>query len=220
MARRRARVRHQPQQAEESLGFTKGSLLADQPPGPQVLPLDPIHTRQVGGVNLNYENQIGRIGFDTTTLSQEFGFQPAFLPDGTPNPSAGQLDPSNPYSIAANLQRRFQQQQRGTTTSYASRHNQLGGGALRGMRAENAYQYGRSYDQARRAFDRGSLDLLDRRQGAVFERDTGLVQADSDRLTRLDPEQVVPSTPLATVPRKGVDPRQAQRRYTRRRRNG
>jgi hypothetical protein len=151
------------------------------------LPVDPIYTGQVGAINTNYDSTIAGIGYEQTLFGQEMGFD-----------AAGNLDPSNPYSIAMNLQRRFQQGQRGTTNSMAA-GGQLYSGAHQRNLDEGTYQYGRSYDSARRNAQRGYLGFDQRRQSATFERDTSLGQADSDRLGRLDPQDVVPAV-AAPVP--------------------
>jgi hypothetical protein len=144
------------------------------------LPVDPIYTGQVGSINLNYDQTIAGIGYEQTLFGQEMGFD-----------AAGNLDPSNPYSVAMNLQRRYQQGQRGTTNSMASQ-GQLYSGAHQRNLDEGTYQYGRSYDSARRDAQRGYLGFDQRRQQATFQRDTGLGQADAERLGRLDPQDAVP----------------------------
>lgn len=164
-----------------------GGLYTDQPPLAQPLPPDATYTGNVGAINLNYEQTIAGVGFDRTQLGQQYGFD-----------AAGNLDPSNPYSIAANLQRRYQQGQQGTTNTFASR-GQLYSGATQRNLDEGTYQYGRSYDAARRAAASGYQDLAEREQRAAFDKTVGLGDEAADRIGRLDPADTVPQA--TTVPR-------------------
>lgn len=173
-----------------------------------VLPPDPIYQSDVGLAGYGYNNTLAGINYDRTDLSQTTGFN-----------AEGGLDTTNPFSIAANLQRRYQQQQAGTTNSMAAA-GQLYSGALRRARGEDYYQYQRSYDSARRDAARGFQGLTERQGQAYFNYATGLNQANSDRLGRLDPNDTVPAPPpapqqLGSEPTK---PRKPKRIYARRRR--
>lgn len=162
---------------------------APAPLTPQPLPVDPIYTNDVGWLNTNYDQTIAGVGFDRTQLGQTYGFD-----------QYGNLDPSNPYSVAANLQRRYQQGQSGTTNSMASQ-GQLYSGALQGNLDEGTFQYSRSYDDARRQAMTGYQRLTEREQQAGFDKNRGIGEADSDRLLRLDPQDVVPPSPAPQAAR-------------------
>lgn len=153
-----------------------------------VLPPDPIYQSDVGLAGYGYQNNLAGINYDRTDLAQTTGFN-----------AEGGLDPTNPFSIAANITRRYQQQQAGTTNSMAAA-GQLYSGALNRARGEDYYQYQRSYDSARRSASRGFQDLKEREGSAYFNYATGLNQANSDRLGRLDPNDTVPSTPAQPAP--------------------
>jgi hypothetical protein len=148
-------------------------------------PIDPTYTGQVGAINLNYDQTMAGIGYEQTMLGQESGFN-----------AQGGLDPSNPYSVAANLQRRYQQGQRGTTNSMAAA-GQLYSGAHGRNLAEGTYQYNRSYDSARRDAQRGYLGLAQQRQQATYSRDSDLNSAYSDRLGRITTADTTPTAPTA-----------------------
>jgi hypothetical protein len=149
--------------------------------GSQPLPVDPIHTGQVGAINQNYDSTMAGIGYQQTMLGQESGFD-----------AQGNLDPTNPYSVAANLQRRYQQGQRGTTNSMAAA-GQLYSGAHGRNLAEGTYQYNRSYDSARRDAQRGYLSLAQQGQQATYQRDSSLNDANADRLGRVEPSATTPT---------------------------
>jgi hypothetical protein len=144
-------------------------------------PIDPTYTGQVGAINLNYDQTMAGIGYEQTMLGQESGFN-----------AQGGLDPSNPYSVAANLQRRYQQGQRGTTNSMAAA-GQLYSGAHGRNLAEGTYQYNRSYDSARRDAQRGYLSLAQQGQQATYQRDSSLNDANADRLGRVEPSATTPT---------------------------
>ena len=156
-----------------------------------VLPPDPIYQSDVGAINLNYDNTIAGINFDRTQLGQQYGFD-----------AQGNLDPSNPFSIAANLQRRYQQGQRGTTNSMAAA-GQLYSRAHQRNLDEGTYQYQRSYDTARRDALNTYRDLTEREQRATSNRTMGINTADANRLLRYKPEDVVPpaAAPDVDAPR-------------------
>jgi hypothetical protein len=191
-----ARVRRQrPRPRQDTLRpympqAQKGGLpYTELAPPAQPLPVDPIYTGQTGAINLNYENVLAGGQFDRTQIGQQYGYD-----------EQGNLDPSNPYSVAANLQRRFQQGQSGTTNSYAERG--LGySGAHQSMLDEGTYQYGRAQDEARRAAAGLYQGVTEREQQARFDRDIGLSDAGADRLGRLDPEDTVPGP--TSIPRTG-----------------
>ena len=89
MPKRRARYQRQKPKDRESLApapVQKGQPYnPDLLMGPQVLPLDPVYTGDVGAINLNYDQTLAGIVFDRTQLGQTYGFD-----------AAGNLDPSNP----------------------------------------------------------------------------------------------------------------------------
>lgn len=160
------------------------------------LPVDPIYTGAIGAIDLNYGNTLAGTTFDRTQIGQSYGFD-----------QAGNLDPSNPYSVAANLQRRYQQGQQGTTNSMAS-GGQLYSGALQRNLDEGTFQYKRAEDSAKREAAGAYQDVTEREGRAEFDRSIGYGQAASDRLGRLDPQDVVPPTSAAAPGR--VNPTQTK----------
>lgn len=123
-----------------------GSPLAQDPAAAGGPPVDPYYEAQRAA-----SQRALRLGeaADTYQMGQvnaRFGFD-----------AAGGIDLNNPFSEAALMQKRYQEQMRGNSTSYASR-GQLYSGAL-----QNAQQY------AGRQFDIGIDQLKKQRQDAVSQ---------------------------------------------------
>ncbi len=95
----------------------------------------------------------------------------------------GYTDTSNPFNLAAMMQKAYQQNQAGTTNRLASR-GQLYSGSLQRASTENKFQFSRQKDEAKRAYDRAKFDIGQRKQGAQLDYDEGLTSASSQRLDR------------------------------------
>lgn len=92
-------------------------------------------------------------------------------------PDAGfNVDPSNPFSRAALLQKRYTEAQRGTTNSMAAQ-GQLYSGALQTAQDENAFQNNAAVDENQKAFNRYLDSLVSGRRdaGLATERENSQV---------------------------------------------
>jgi hypothetical protein len=86
--------------------------------------------------------------FQNTQIDADYGF----AKDGT-------IDPNNPYSRAALLQRSYQDTQRGTGTSYAAA-GQYNSGAYQRMQGRNAENFDVGVDQLKKAQGREKSGVL------------------------------------------------------------
>jgi hypothetical protein len=86
--------------------------------------------------------------FQNTQIDADYGFSP----DGT-------IDPNNPYSRAALLQRSYQDTQRGTGNSYAAA-GQYNSGAYQRMQGRNAENFDVGVDQLKKAQGREKSGVL------------------------------------------------------------
>lgn len=84
--------------------------------------------------------------------------------DGIPD-SGFTLDPNNPFSRAALLQKTYEQNQRGTTNSMAAQ-GQLYSGALQDAQNENTFQNQAGVDSNQKSFNRMLDELLRGRRDA------------------------------------------------------
>jgi hypothetical protein len=192
MAGRRARIISRPHRGHRSgervLSRTSSPSGVAPPPTPFTppsLPVDPLYTEQTGLNQQGLTDTLAGVTFGRTQIGQEYGYNPQ-----------GQFDPSNPYSRATLLQRTYQQSQRGTLNSMANR-GQLYSGALQRGLDEGTFQYGAAEDRLKRAAAAGYQGLTEREQRAYGDFTRGNIDASSDRLGRLDPNDTVPQGPYA-----------------------
>ena len=102
--------------------------------------------------------------------------------DGIPD-SGFQVDPNNPFSRAALLQRSYDQAQRGTTNSMAAQ-GQLYSGALQNALNEDRFQFDRGTDQNMKAFDRGLTEFMRGRRDAGQNFEEGVSNIDWEALVQ------------------------------------
>lgn len=108
-----------------------------QTPATNALPVDPVYTNQLGINQQSHDKGIAALeGQKTSTLS-DYGYSGQFDPT-THQLVAGSLrvDPNNPYSKAAQLQRSYDNAKRGTTNGLAAR-GQLYSGAMANAQNSN-----------------------------------------------------------------------------------
>lgn len=86
--------------------------------------------------------------------------------DGIPD-SGFAVDPNNPYSKAAALQRAYDQRGRGLQNSMAAR-GQLNSGAYQGQRDADAFENDAANDANQKAFQRLMEDLIRKRRDAAL----------------------------------------------------
>jgi hypothetical protein len=86
--------------------------------------------------------------YQTGQINADYGFTPQ-----------GTIDPNNPYSRAALLQRSYQDSQRGTTNSYAAA-GQYSSGAYKRMQDRNAENFDIGLDQLKKGQGRELSGVL------------------------------------------------------------
>ena len=91
------------------------------------------------------------------------------------------VDPSNPYSRAAQLKRRYDQSRRGATNSYAAR-GQLYSGALQNARDELNFQQGGAEDTLLKQLGAFLAGNTAQKAGAKTDYDLGAAQASGQRV--------------------------------------
>lgn len=117
------------------------------------LPMDSIYNSQKAGIDTNLDQTLIGIGGERARAYSQFGY--------TAN---GEVDPTNPFSRAALLQRSYEQQSRGNNTSYAAQ-GQLYAGSYqnaidqtdRGY-AQSKYQLGTEFDSVLAGFNQREVD--------------------------------------------------------------
>ena len=157
------------------------------------LPPDSIYENQVGTNRKTYEQRVNAIKGQRTGTLLDYGYGAEFDPV-THDMVAGslKLDPNNPYSKAAQLQRSYDNAKRGTTNSLAERG--LGtSGAL--VNAQNSNDTGFST----------SKDTLEKNLGAILaglagqETQAGIDREGGDNVAWGERIGRAPSNPLSTA---------------------
>lgn len=100
--------------------------------------------------------------------------------DGIPD-SGFNVDPNNPFSRAALLQKRYTESKQGTTNSMAAQ-GQLYSGALQSAQDENSFQNQAGVDENQKAFNRYLDSLISGRRDASLATDRENAGIDWDAL--------------------------------------
>jgi hypothetical protein len=100
--------------------------------------------------------------------------------DGIPD-TGFNVDPNNPFSRAALLQKRYMEAKQGTTNSMAAQ-GQLYSGALQTAQDENAFQNNAAVDENQKAFNRYLDSLVAGRRDAGLATDRENSQVDWEAL--------------------------------------
>lgn len=90
-------------------------------------------------------------------------------------------DMSNPYSRAAQLQRSYQNAQRGTTNSYAAA-GQLYAGSLNNARNIDSYNFNKAWSEEQMAYQRELADIATARAQAEREAQEAIIAANAGAL--------------------------------------
>lgn len=188
LSKQAAPRRPMPRPVKGSLPTAGPSTPRSQPPGP---PLDPLYTEQLGLNQRGLDTAMAGIGYGRTQIGQEYGYDPS-----------GNLNPSNPFSRAALLQRSYQQGQAGTTTTMAA-GGQLYSGAHQRNLDEGTHRYAASEDALKRAAAQAYQGLTEREAQALSEYEQGNLDARDASLGRANPEDFVPQGPRTVAPGQG-----------------
>ena len=174
------------------------AFFARQPQGPSPVPYSGQYESTVGGLR----NQLNQTQADLTgqglALDQSYGIG----------------DTSNPYAQARQLERQHQQRTLGTNTSLASQ-GQLYSGAMNNAQSSNRFAFGQASDELLRSYQAEKAGLA--REGLGAERDyqTGVLDAEAERLEDalnrpVDPSEAPPVPPAARKYLKDLRQRQNQ----------
>lgn len=119
----------------------------------------------VTGVNATLTNTLAGLTAQQTNSLLDYGYTAAPGANGELDLSTLKVDPNNPFSKAALLQRSFDQAQRGNRTSYAARGH-LYSGALQNAQNESRHQFEAGSNQLQRGLGGTLAELARRRQTA------------------------------------------------------
>ena len=151
--------------------------------GQQVLPVDPAYDAQVAGINKGTQNTVSGLEGDRDRTLLDYGYNVQYDADGNPLTNTLTFDPTNVFSRAAQLRKRWMEARSGTSNGMAAQ-GQLNSGAY--GRAQRQNNYGES--QQTDAEMKGLLAFLARNgsqiAGAKIAGETALGEAEGDRITR------------------------------------
>jgi hypothetical protein len=178
-------------------------------PEPDATPAvpDQAYIGQTAANQLGYANVLNQLPGLLNRASAEYGYKVDYTPgSGDVNDPGGQgsysiggVDPSNPNSRAALLQRSYENQQRGNTNSLAAR-GQLYSGALQNAQDTSAHDYQANEAGNQRSFQ----DLLAGYFGNVGNARTSALQGNAtafgDLATRLSSVPAPSTVTYAGVP--------------------
>lgn len=133
---------------------------------------DSQYTADVAGADLEYGTAVNQINTSRDRLGFDTGYN-----------AQGQIDTRNPYSQAMALQRGWEQDQRGVSTSMAARGQLYSGARQRGLN-ESTYNYERNRSGLATSAQRGYEDLTTAEQAAGAQRTQGHTQAGASQATR------------------------------------
>jgi hypothetical protein len=188
-------------------GVSSAELYTPPQPDPTPAAPDQAYLGQLAANQLGYANVLSQLPGLLNRASAEYGYKVDYTPGsgdindpgGAGSYGIGGLDPSNPNSRAALLQRSYQNQQRGNTNSMASR-GQLYSGALQNAQDESTRGYQAQESSNQRSFG----DLLAGYFGNVGDARTQALQGNAtafgDLATRLSSVPAPSTVNYAGVP--------------------
>ncbi len=111
----------------------------------------------------NYSNTVAGITNSEDRTASDFGYKVDYSTgaNGARTVTNLSVDPTNPFSRAAALQRSYDQAKEGSTNSYAAR-GQLYAGSLQNAQNENTYQFAKGENALRQSF----IDFIARSEQA------------------------------------------------------
>lgn len=183
------------------------------PPDPVVAQPDPTFLAQVAANNLGYGTALGQLPGALNRASADYGYQVNYTPgarlaDGSVDPndpnslgsySVGGVDPSNPNSRAALLQKSYENNQRGNTTSLAAR-GQLYSGALQNAQDASLSNFNAQSAANQREFSNAIAGYFNTLQNARTAALSGNAGALGDLTNRLNAQPAPTTVTYAGVP--------------------
>lgn len=157
------------------------------PTAPSATPMDPRITaytnNQTAELGHERDETLAYTNVDADRAASDYGFNITKDASGNPTFNSGDLtvNPQDPFSKMALLQKSYEGQQRGTTNSYAS-SGQLYSGALLNKRAADTSQNDQDKDALAKAFRDTIEGLRRQRAGAVDTYTSGVNAAGGQAL--------------------------------------
>lgn len=169
------------------------------------MPWDAQYENVVGGINTNLNTTLAGLVNDENTLGADFGV--AFDRAGDGALQNFRLDPTNPFSRAALLQRAYQQRQKSTTGQLASQ-GQLYSGYHQAKQNEATFDNQQAGDRLLKDFGGLARQIVERRQAAQNAAAGQIADAGWDRLGALSnqPAAPAPAPTPAAAPAAGQAP--------------
>lgn len=143
--------------------------------------IDAVYNDTLTGLGTQRDITKGDLDYDATTGGNRYGLTAAYNADGTPSGNYS-VDPSDPFSKMALLQRSYESAKRGTTNSLASQ-GQLYSGAMRNAQTQNDTGFAQGKDALSKAFSDLLMATIRGKRGADSDYLTG---AGTAARTRLD----------------------------------
>lgn len=162
---------------------------------PKLAPVDPAFDQQKASIETNKTNTIAGLQGERTRYMQDSGYNARYDANGNLIAGSLQFDPTNVFSRAALLLKKYRESRVGNTNTLASM-GQLNSGAY--GRQQTAINFGES--QAQDAQQKGIMDFLARNQGQIAKAGTdaefAIGQAEGERLQRAPDNPLYdPTTP-------------------------
>lgn len=149
---------------------------ATAPQTPNLPPWDPTYEADVSGINRLHNDTIANLGYEESQLSPSYGYQ-------TDNSGNVSVDPSNPFSKAALLQKTYGENQARSTNSMAAQ-GQLYSGALQNQQNQNTFGFQQNTDALKRAYSNALQSIRARRTAADTTQYINTNNAGANRLQR------------------------------------
>lgn len=147
-------------------------------------PVDPAYDQTVAALGSRRDSTVSGLQGQQTAGLLDYGFTAQSNPTtGVPDLATLSFDPSNPFSRAALLKRRYDQAKMGTTNSYAAR-GQLYSGAAREAQNNLGFQQQGANDALLKALGNFLLGNQGQQQQAATDYELGVAQAGADRIAR------------------------------------
>lgn len=148
-------------------------------PGANALPPDPILQGMIGALAKTRDEKIGALESQKPQVLAGYGYKATGY-DAGGAPTGLSFDADNPFSQAALLKRRYDQQQTGTQNSMAAR-GQLYSGALQNQKTSNELGYQGNSDAIVKALTAALKRIAQGVGTAKTDYETGVAQAAGQR---------------------------------------
>lgn len=162
-------------------------------------PVDPVYDQQVGGLTRRRDDSYADIkGRQDRTLI-DYGYNATFDANGVLTGLT--VDPSNPFSRAALLQKSYQQNKAGNVNSYAAK-GMYRSGALQNAQNQAEFNYQQGSDALQKQLTSSLAGYQSERANAGTDYEIGVGQAKGDSIGRAQNSPLyTPTTAAAAAPK-------------------